>query len=105
MKKISILDYSNEIIDSTLRIVKKVAIGELTLEKHHSIKRVYFAGRTLFVDMRHNDSMTFCHADESVGFFSGGMRQLLSIKSCKLMEELMVMSGINHEPKWWKEGQ
>lgn len=63
--------------------------------------RMYFAGRTLFIDTKQGDSITLSHASESYGWFSDGMfRALMSIKACKLMEELMVMCKIQHEQKW-----
>jgi len=68
-------------------------------------KNLYFAGRTLFIDTKDKngsvDCITLCHADETLGWFSDGtFRRLMSIKACRLMEELMNLCGIKHEPKW-----
>jgi len=67
------------------------------------IKSVYFAGRTLFLDVEFNgklDAITLVHSEETFGFFSGGPRRLMSIKALRLMEDLMVDCEIKHGPKW-----
>jgi len=67
---------------------------------------IYFVGRTLFIDIKINgdiiDCMTFNHSEESVGFFSGGLRKLMSIKQLRCMEYLMLKNNISHTPKWDK---
>lgn len=90
-------------IDRILHIAKEIATGKMKKENAPWLKNMYFAGRTLCIDMWTNgkeDVMTFCHSDESVGFFSGGMRHLLSIPSCRILEELMILSDIKHNKKW-----
>lgn len=66
---------------------------------------VYFAGRTLVIDVREHgqitDCITLCHEDEDYGWFSDGtFRGLLSIKALKLMETLMNEMGVQHNKKW-----
>ena len=103
METTSITYHDVQDVDNILRIARDMCDG--TLEQKHApfITNIYFAGRTLFVDMWSNgikDSMTFCHADEDVGFFSGGYRRLLSIKSMRIFEQLMFDSDVKHTPKW-----
>ena len=67
------------------------------------IKKVYFVGRTLCLDIKRGDILdviTLVHSEETFGFFSGGPRRLMSIKALRLMEELMSNCKIKHEPKW-----
>ena len=63
------------------------------------VKAVYFAGRTLCMDYK-GDVLTLCHADEDLGYFSGGFRRLLSIENMKLLEALMDLCEIGHNQKW-----
>jgi len=93
----------NRDIENTLSIAIDLAEGRLKKSSVPWLLNIYFVGRTLFIDQYCNDirdSMTFCMATECVGFFSGGRRVLLSIKSCKSLEYLMKISDIKHEPKW-----
>ena len=101
--KADIFYLSNEEIEDTLQIATDIAEGRADAAHTPWLLNMYFAGRTLCLDMYCNgvnDVMTFCMADEDVGFFSGGRRLLLSIKSCKRLEYLMKISNIKHEPKW-----
>jgi hypothetical protein len=43
--------------------------------------------------------MTFNYTNETVGWFSGGTRKLLSIESVRLLRLVMKESNINHEEK------
>lgn len=67
------------------------------------MRSIYFAGATLCIDVADGSSdkntMTMCWADETIGYFSGGSRRLVSIKALKLMRELMLLCDIQHEPK------
>lgn len=63
------------------------------------VKKIYFAGRTLCMDLE-GDVLTLCHRDEDIGFFSGGFRRLLSIENMKLFEALMDLCEIGHDQKW-----
>ena len=101
MAKISYHDTDD--VNTILHIVTQVATQEIKKEVAPWLKNMYFTGATLCVDMYSNnelDVMTFCHSDETVGFFSGGPRKLLSIESCKMLENLMVLSNIKHNKKW-----
>lgn len=103
MKPYTIMTYQNSDIDQVLRIVLSLAKGETERKSVPWMTGLYFAGATLCVDTNlpdREDVYTFCHSDETVGFFSGGLRRLLSIKSCKMLEEIMVLSDINHTKKW-----
>ena len=95
--------YITGMIDNTGYLFKFDLSGELIYKAPFGIKNVYFVGAGLCVDFSFNgerDVMTFSHSKESVGFFSGGVRTLLNIKSCKMLEEIMVSCEINHKTKW-----
>ena len=103
MKPYTIYTYESSDIDQVLRIVLSLAKGETERKNVPWLTGLYFAGATLCVDTNlpdREDVYTFSHNQETVGFFSGGLRRLLSIPSCKLLEEIMVLSEINHTPKW-----
>jgi hypothetical protein len=103
MKPYTIMTYQNSDIDQVLRIILQLAKGEAEREHVPWMTGLYFAGATLCVDTNlpdREDTYTFNHTKESVGFFSGGVRRLLSIKACKMLEEIMVLSDINHTKKW-----
>lgn len=103
MKPYTIYTYTSSDIDQVLRIVLQLAKGEIERKTVPWMTGLYFAGATLCVDTNlpdREDVYTFNHTEETVGFFSGGLRRLLSIKSCKLLEEIMVLSEINHTKKW-----
>lgn len=106
MTKANILNLDIQDINNLLEYVKEVANAKAMSKNIPWVNSMYFVGATLCLDMNSNefkDTMTFTHSDETVGFFSGGLRVLLSIKSCRLLEEIMVLSSINHKTKWIKE--
>ena len=89
--------YNNDSITQSLRIVKEITEGKLDIKHAPWLKNMYFVGRTLFLDVNTptgEDSKTFCLSDESVGFFSGGMRKLISLEAVQIMKDLMDMSGV-----------
>jgi len=100
----NILNFGTKDIEKTLEIARDFYVGKIKFEDTPPfITNMYFVGAGLCVDFSFNgerDSMTFSHRQESVGFFSGGFRTLMSIKSCKLLEEIMVTLNINHKTKW-----
>ena len=104
-KSISILNTPTNEIDIILDIALQLCKDTINPKSVPWITNIYFAGATLFIDGYYNnekDSMTICHSDETVGYFSGGLRKLISIKGCKLLEEILVLTKINHETKWLK---
>ena len=75
--------------------------------KDSMVKRIYFVGQGLCLDIKDDESgdpevITISWESESFGFFSGGMRRLLSINSLRLLSELMNICEINYEPKVWQ---
>ena len=62
-------------------------------------KNTYFIGQGLCVDLD-GDVVTFSHSSECVGYFSGGIRRLVSIKGMKTLEKIMSICNINFEPKF-----
>lgn len=77
------------------------------LEKYNVvIKDTYFTGATLCIDVIDGDDIdviTISHSSESIGVFTGGYRRLLTIKSLKYLEQIMLASHINFVPKWIKK--
>lgn len=98
------LDISEKFIEHSLQQVIAATNGEI--EKYEGdLKRVYFAGATLFLDTCDEfgieDVITVSHTSETFGYFSGDIRRrLLSIKAMKLLETIMKKSGIKHTPKF-----
>jgi hypothetical protein len=74
--------------------------------KFNGVKNVYFAGRTLFIDTKNGKDdpiITISHEKETIGYFTDcPFRRLLSIKTLKLVEELMHVCNIGHKQKWFK---
>lgn len=68
-------------------------------EPSMGVKKMYFIGATLCMDID-DDVLTLKHRDETIGFFSGGLRLLLSIENMKLLEAIMDMCEIVHTQKW-----
>jgi hypothetical protein len=100
----NILDISNETIENILEDVKISAeTNQFYTSMSDKVKRCYFVGATLFIDMIDEniemDCMTFNYTNETVGWFSGGTRKLLSIESVRLLRLVMKESNINHEEK------
>ncbi len=98
----NVFEINTEEIKATLKdlisqLIDKKGQGLILIKG--SFKLVYFAGRTLFFDIK-GDSITLCHSDESFGLFSGGVRRLMDIETVTLMEKLMVLCEINHDKKW-----
>lgn len=86
----------------TIALTKKYPLDDMG-----DLKGMYFAGATLCLDVMDKfgdmDVITIVHSSETFGWFSDGtFRRLMSIKGCKLMEELMLLCGIKHETKWLK---
>lgn len=82
--------------------------GNLLIDKTHGsdLQRVYFVGGTLCLDVEDEFGIggviMIDHKKETFGYFSGGLRRLLSIEACRRLESLMTQVGINHTPKWNK---
>lgn len=99
-------DLSFDFINHTIRQGIKITKGEINfLPEDSDAVRLYFAGRTLFIDvgddLGNKDAFTLCYADEDIGLFSGGRRRLMPIETLRLMEELMSLCNIKHDKKEW----
>lgn len=70
---------------------------------HNDLKNIYFAGRTLCLDVKDAigtlNVITLSWDSECFGYFSGGSRRLLSLKALRRLQELMDLNKINYEPK------
>jgi hypothetical protein len=69
----------------------------------NDLKNIYFVGQGLCLDVKDvigtADVITLSWDNETFGYFSGGLRRLLSIKALKDLQKLMDLNGINYEPK------
>jgi len=63
----------------------------------------YFVGATLCLDIKVEGSikvLTLNHSDETMGFFDGGFRKLISIANLKRLELLHKSVGVKYKEKW-----
>jgi hypothetical protein len=105
----NILETPMEFIENSILLASEAFKQEnLLIDKTHGsdLQRAYFIGRTLCLDVEDEFGIggviTINHSNESFGYFSGGLRRLLSIEACRRLESLMTQVGINHAPKWNK---
>lgn len=71
-------------------------------ETNLKLVNIYFVGQGLCLDVKSEDKLrviTLSWCDETVGYFDGDNRRLLSIKAMKLLSKLMDKCSINYEPK------
>lgn len=100
----NISNVSQEFIENAL--LQSLNIARENLEYLTEASGTYFAGRTLCIDFKdeHDDLtvITCSYSEESVGFFSGGSRKMLSMKSMRLLHALSNEWGINQDynDKW-----
>lgn len=97
--KQNILDFNFDIITGNLHNAVISLSNGRNFIPSMGVKRIYFVGRTLCMDYN-GDVITLVHSEETVGFFSGGIRRLLSIKNMQLFEALMDLCEIGHNQKW-----
>jgi hypothetical protein len=105
--KNNILDFSIEEINQLLQLVEDIQIKPLDSNEYQIpnwFRNVYFVGGGLCIDITKEngklDVMTFSHREESVGYFSGGMRRLISMTAVRTLERIMERKAIQHHPKW-----
>ena len=94
----NIFNYEINDIDKIIDIISKIEIKGVLLMKYN-ISNVYFIGSTLCVDIKDSilnelDVIMISYHEESYGFFSGGFRRLLSLKSLRNLEKIMKINGI-----------
>ena len=109
MNNYSILETPMEFIEKSIELASEAFNQKnLLINKSYGsdLQRAYFIGRTLCLDVEDEFGIggviTINHSNETFGYFSGGLRRLLSIEACKRLESLMVQVGITHDPKWNK---
>lgn len=70
---------------------------------YNDLKNIYFVGQGLCLDVKDaigtQDVITLSWDSECFGYFSGGPRRLLSLKTLRKLKELMDLNGIKYEPK------
>ncbi len=106
MKFNNILDCPIEFVEHSIeRAMEAFRKQKFVREGDSDLSNVYFVGASLCLDIRDHrsgdmDVITVNHSDETYGYFSGGLRRLLSINALKNLELLMTEQKINHETKW-----
>src|SRR3990167_6447233 len=85
------------------RSIEAFSKDQFVKEGDSDLHNVYFAGATLCLDIKDHrdgtlDVITINHSTETFGYFSGGLRRLLSIKALKSLERVMAIANINHQP-------
>ena len=104
----NIIDVPIEFVENSIQIGIKIAkkeakyINQLS-PYNNDLRNIYFVGQGLFLDFKDTigsvDAITVSWDDETFGFFSGGSRRLLSLNALRGLEELMILCGINYDPK------
>jgi len=95
----SILNFDMDIVKANLYNAVFSLQRNEEVKLFMGVKRMYFAGATLCLDIN-NDVLTLVHCEESIGWFSGGLRRLLDIECMRLMEAIMQHCEIKHTKKW-----
>lgn len=97
------LELTNKQIESFLSLALDAQANYGILPPNEYFKNVYFAGRTLFFDLKTKDDsvecLTISYTNECFGLFSGGNRKLLSISNLIKLKELMVVCGVTYPKK------
>lgn len=113
MKMNSIMDTPMEFIENSIQMGIKLSEARDRGETKHiddfsgpygnDLRNIYFVGQGLCLDVKDaigsTDVITLSWGNESFGYFSGGLRRLLSIKALKSLQKLMDLNEINYEPK------
>jgi hypothetical protein len=106
-KNISILDFPMNEIEDVLSDILYAWKFKKEFKKGVRITNIYFAGASLMIDIKGildgdsiADIIVLRHSTESYNLFSGGLEMLLSIKSLKMIEQIMIQSNIKHKTKW-----
>lgn len=104
-EKANILEFDIKDIDIITIIAKQIIIYDRNPDEVPWIHDIYFAGATMHIVGFFNgksDIMTFSYNKESVGFFSGGLRKLLSLHALRNLGDIMDELMIKKENKVWE---
>ena len=105
----NIFDYKINEIDEIIDMVSIVHLDECHVTESelldkYNIVNMYFAGATLCIDIKDPilneiDVIVISYNRETYGFFSGGCRRLLSLKSLRKLEKIMKQNDIWFQKK------
>jgi hypothetical protein len=69
----------------------------------NDLTNIYFVGQGLCLDVKDaigsQEVITLSWDRETFGYFSGGLRRLLSLPALRKLQRLMDLNGINYQPK------
>ena len=108
----NIFETPMEFIENSIKIGIKLSEARDRGETKHiddfspygnDLRNIYFVGQGLCLDVKDAigtvDVITLSWDKETFGYFSGGLRRLLSIEALRNLQKLMDLNGINYEPK------
>jgi hypothetical protein len=101
-EKANIFDFSTRDIEIIIRISKQIIVDGKNPDDVPWITNIYFVGATMCIDGFFNgkiDTLTVSYNKESVGFFSGGLRRLLSLDALRDLAAIMNELKITKENK------
>lgn len=100
----NILDLNSEDIEQTLNLAEEFIDEKIKLKDIPWCRNIYFMDDSLCIEQNIPngiDTMIFNFRREKVVFYKCLYRQrLLSIKSCKTLERILVKNHIPHTSKW-----
>lgn len=108
----SVINIPMEFIENSIEIGIKLSEASSRGEKKYindfssydnDLTNIYFVGQGLCLDVKDpigdRDIITLSWDSECFGYFSGGLRRLLSIKALRSLKKLMDLNGINYKHK------
>ena len=106
----NITEVPMDFIENSIKIGIKISESSDNCEKKYvndfdikGLTNIYFVGRGLCLDIKDKSGnpsvITISWDSESVGYFKGGPRKLLSLKSLRNLRKLMDLNGIKYSNK------
>ena len=109
----SILDTNMEFIENSINIGIKISEARDQGESKriegfsgpwgNDLTNIYFVGQSLCLAVKDaigsQEVITLSWDKETFGYFSGGLRRLLSLPALRKLKRLMDLNGINYQPK------
>lgn len=109
----NILDTNVEFIENSIDIGIKISeardrgeskrIEDFSGPWGNDLTNIYFVGQGLCLDVKDaigsQEVITLSWDKETFGYFSGGLRRLLSLPALRKLERLMDLNGINYQHK------
>lgn len=109
----NILDINMGFIENSIDIGIKISeardqgeskwIDDFSGPYGNDLTNIYFVGQGLCLDVKDaigsQEVITLSWEKENFGYFSGGIRRLLSISALRKLQRLMDLNKINYQPK------